>query len=172
MDKPQTPKPKRSLLQFRRKEARAGQRDPYYNPERDLAHVGPYLVKGAMHALDEDAWEPWLAEFCSQNGITYETILESGAPRLLAEALNRIITAEHPPAAMKEVGFDQLPPAIQLLFYGRLGQVLLAAIWAGVKDVNRPDSDPPVSFVELLNDVQDVFNEFFEHKKADATADS
>lgn len=152
------------MFQLRRKDARAGQRDPFYNPERDLAHLGPFLVKGAMHAMETKTWEPWLKQFCDEQGITYESIIESGAPLKLAQALNLIIKSEHPPAAMKEVGFDKLPGALQLLFYGRLGQVLLAAIWSGVKDVSRPDSDPPVSFSEMLDDVQTVFDEFFEEQ--------
>lgn len=151
----------KSLFQVRRKEARAGQRDPYYSPERDIAHVGPYMAKAAMHALEPQFWEPWLKEFLDEQGITLDTILESKAPLLLAQAMSRVIKSENPPAAMKEVGFDTLPPAIQLLFYARLGQVYLAAVWAGVKDVGRPDSDPPIAFTELLDDVQTAFDGFF-----------
>jgi hypothetical protein len=115
-----------------------------------------------MTAMDPESWEPWLQEFNAANGITYESIMECKAPLLLAQALNRIIKSEHPPAAMKEVGFDQLSPAMQMLFYARMGQVLLAAIWAGVKDVSRPDSDPPVPIEELLDDVNEAMRGFLE----------
>ena len=155
-----TPKKHRPSFQLRRKEARAGQRDPYYNPERDLAHIGPFIVKGAMQAMETEQWEPWLAQFCEEQGITYDSIIESDAPLMLAKALNLIIGSDHPPAAMKEVGFDQLPGAMQLLFYGRLGQVLLAATWSAVKDVSRPDSDPPAAITELLDDMQTILEEF------------
>lgn len=151
---------KRSMLQWRRSEPRGGSRDPYYVPERDLAHVGPAMVKGAMHAMEEPSWEPWLREFLDRHGITYQSILDSQAPLLLAQALNRVIALDHPPAAMKAVGFDQLPPEIQLLFYARLGQVFLGAVWAGVKDVSRPDSDPPASFQEILDYAATAYSGF------------
>lgn len=156
------PKPERHIFQVRRKEPRAGRRDPFYTPERDIAHVGPYLLRGAMTAMDPDSWEPWLQEFNAANGITYESIMESKAPLLLAEALNLMIKEVHPPAAMKKVGFDKLSPAMQMLFYARMGQVLLGAIWSGVKDVSRPDADPPVAIEEFLDDVQEAMRGFLE----------
>ncbi len=166
---------KRHLFQVRRKDSRAGHRDPFYTPERDLAYVGQFLVSGAVRAVDHLPFpdsphdpnsanpaleEPWLNQFITENGLTYQAIIDSEAPLLLARALNLIIKSEHPPAAMKEVGFDRLPAAMQMLFYCRLGQVLLAAVWAGIKDVSRPDSDPPVSFEELLDDVNEAFQGF------------
>lgn len=169
---------KRHLFQVRRKEPRAGRRDPYYTPERDLAHVGQFLVAGAVRAVDclpfpdsphnpddqnavkAELQEPWLTQFITENGLTYQAIIDSKAPLLLAQALNLIVKSEHPPAAMKEVGFDQLPAAMQMLFYCRLGQVFLAAVWAGIKDVSRADSDPPASFEELLDSVNEAFQGF------------
>jgi len=156
--------PKRSVFQVRKKDPRAGRRDPYYSPERDFAHVGPYLLRGAMLAMDEESWEPWLQEFNAANDITVETIMESKAPIILAQAMNLIIKSATPPAAMEEVGFDKLSPAMQMLFYSRLGQVLLAAIWAGVKDVSRPDSDPPIAIEEFLDDVNEAMAGFLETK--------
>jgi len=169
---------RKSLFQIRRKEPRAGARDPYYSPERDIAHIGPQMVAGAVRAVDclpfpdsphtpgnpeavtRGLQEPWLDKFISDNGITYADLIKCEAPRLLARALNRIISAEHPPAAMTAVGFDKLPAAIQMLFYARLGQVFLSAVWAGVKDVSRPESDPPISFEEFLQDVEEAFRGF------------
>lgn len=181
-------KAKRSLLQIRRKDPRAGRRDPFYTPERDLAYIGPDLVGGAVRAVDclpfpdsphnpddpkalkRGLEEPWLEQFITDNGITYAELVKSEAPRLLARALNRIIKLEHPPAAMAAVGFDKLPPEIQMLFYCRMGQVFLAAVWAGYKDVSRPDSDPPASFEELLGDVEEAFQGFLGQSHAtDAT---
>jgi len=170
-EEPANKKPHRHMLQIRRKEPRAGGRDPFYNPERDFAHVGPNMILGAMYALEPDTWEPWLKDFLADHDITYESIMESGAPKMLAQALNLVIKLESPPAAMEKVGFDKLPPALQMLFYARLGQVLLSAVWAGAKDVARPDSDPPVAFQEFLDDVNEAVQGFFGQKDGHA-ADS
>ena len=78
----------------------------------------------------------------------------------LAQALNKIVTATDPPTAMDETGFSSLPHPVQLAIYCKLGQVLLAAVWSGVKDVSKPDSDPPVTIEELLEDVCNVANRF------------
>lgn len=156
---------KHSILQLRRKEARAGQRDPYYSPERDLAHIGPSIVRGAMVAMEEKFWEPWFRELLEANGVTYDKILETSAPLLMAKALNRVIAVEDPVKAVDESGFSGLPPGIQMAFYVRLGQVLLSAVWAGVKDVGRPDSDPPAAFEELLEDVEKAFRGFLQEEE-------
>jgi len=175
---------KRHLFQVRRKEARAGRRDPYYTPERDMAHVGPQMVAGAVRAVDclsfpdsphGEAYlnaglkEPWLREFIEQNGLTYQAIIDSEAPLKLGKALNLIMTSEHPPAAMDVTGFSKLPAAMQMLFYARIGQVFLAGVWAGVKDVGQLDSAPPVSFEEFLDDVNDAFQKLLGQEEHDDT---
>ena len=153
-------KPKRHLFQLRRKESRAGRRDPYYTPERDLAHIGPNIVKGAMVSIEEKFWEPWLKEYLDRNGITYDTVLETKTPLLFAQALNKIIRAENPVVALEETGFTELPHPLQMLIYTRLGQVFLCAVWAAVKDVGKPDDAPPASIQELLEDAEEAFEQF------------
>jgi len=147
-------KKKKHLFQIRRKTSRGKERDPFYSPERDIAHIGPSLAYGAMVALEEEHWEPWLREFLEDNGVTYEDLVVTEAPKQFASALNQIIKLENPVVAMEKAGFDQLAPAIQMLFYARLGQVCLAAIWAGVKDVSQADDEPPATIRELLEDVE------------------
>ena len=151
---------KRSMLQVRRKEARAGGRDPFYCPERDLAYCGPSIASGAMHSLEEKWWEPWFKQFLADNDISYDDMLECEAPLKLATAFNSVINQKDPPTALAESGFSDLPPAMQVAFYTRLGQVFLAGVWTAVKDVNRPDSDPPVAFEEFMDDMNTAYKEF------------
>ncbi len=145
-------------LQWRRKEPRAGGRDPFYTIERDIAYIGSDLVRAAMYALDEQYYEDWFKEFFGTSGLT-EVELVQGAEKF-CRAFNKIITAEDPPTALAEAGFSDMPYYVQLAIYCMLGQVLLAAIWAGVKDVSKPDSDPPVTVEELLEDVCNVAKRF------------
>lgn len=145
-------------LQWRRKESRAGARDPFYTIERDLAYVGSDLVRAAMHALDEQYYEEWFKQFFVEHGLTEEDLVVGVSK--FAQAFNKVITLTDPPAAMDESGFSDLPYPVQMAFYCKLGQVLLAAIWSAVKDVAKPDSDPPVTIEELLEDVCAVAGKF------------
>lgn len=153
-------KSKKPLLQWRPRDgAKSNVRDAFYSPQRDLAYVGPEIIKRAMQALREELWEPWLAEFLHSLDITEQTLIDTEAPRKLAEAVNSIIKAKTPPAALETSGFDKLPAAVQLLFYARIGQVLLAATWSAVKDVSAPDSAPPATLQDILDAVEDALPE-------------
>jgi hypothetical protein len=111
-----------------------------------------------MHALDERYYEDWFKEFFTEAGLSEEHLVY-GAEKF-AQAFNKIVSSSDPPAAMDEAGFSSLPHPVQLAIYCKLGQVLLAAVWSGVKDVSKPDSDPPVTIEELLEDVCSIADKF------------
>lgn len=135
-------------IQYRRKVARAGGRDMLYSPERDLAHIGPGLIGQAMLALDEQWQEPWFKDFMAHYSVS-EDMLGQGA-QVFAKALNRIVALENPVIALEHVGFDKLPPPVQMALYCKIGQVLLAGVWSGVKDISLPESKPPADIEDLL----------------------
>jgi len=149
--------PKRKLFQLRRKESRAGGRDPWYAPERDLAHIGASLPRAAMAAMEEEWWEPWFKQYMTDQRLCYDDL--PAAARCFGRAMTQIIHAKDPVVALEESGFTKLPPAIQMIFYTRLGQCFLAAIWSGVKDIRRPESDPPAEISELLEDIEAKFGD-------------
>lgn len=111
-----------------------------------------------MKSLNEDCWEPWLKEYLAQVGITVDTLIETEAPLKLAHTLNKIITHSLQ-EALKASGFEEIPAAIQLLIYARIGQLLLAALWSGIKDVHAPDSDPPATIASLLSEIETQLSE-------------
>jgi hypothetical protein len=155
-------------IQLRRKAPRQGVRDPYYSPERDIAYIGMPLVRAAMAALDEQWMEPWFKEFMAQYNLT-EDDLGQAAPRF-ARALEQIIEAENPVVALENVGFHALDPPVQTAFYTKIGQVFLAAIWTGVKDVNSPDSPNPLEVDEIVHSAEQILDHFhqlrLEHQNA------
>jgi hypothetical protein len=148
---PEKQKKKHNLLQWRPKEpTKINTRTAFYSPARDLAYVGPEVVKRAMQALRTESWEPWLKAFLDAHGISEDTLIETEAPRKLALAMNQIIRAETPPKALEDSGFAALSAEIQLLFYARIGQVFLAALWSAVKDTHAPDDTPPPTIEDIL----------------------
>ena len=155
-------KPRKALLQWRPKEPeKINTRTAFYNPARDLAYVGPMVVKRAMQALNEECWEPWLKEFLDSQGITVDTICDSQAPTKMALVVNQVNKAEDLGGALVTSGFAALPAAIQLLFYARIGQVCLAAIWSAIKDTHAPDSAPPPALEDIMAATETALPEQF-----------
>jgi len=135
----------------------------FYSVQRDIAYIGPPMIKALGYAIEEKFWEPWFRNYMRRNGLTYEDLIEPA--RKFLQAALRIIHATDPPAALAESGFDAVDPVIQLVFYGKLGQVFLAGVWSGVKDVSRPDSDPPVTFDEMFRDIDEQFTELLRRRR-------
>jgi len=123
-----------------------------YNPQRDLAYVGRGMLKQACVALDEEWWEPWFTDYMEYYGLTYDDL--GPAAIQLAEALNQVIGAKDPGVALEESGFSDLPAPLQCAFYIRMGQVLLAGIWSGIKDVSAPDDAPPADLKDILDEAE------------------
>jgi hypothetical protein len=145
-------------INWRRKEARAGARDPMYSPERDIAHIGPGLIRQAMLALDEQWYEPWFQEFATQYGVTEEDLGEAAV--LFAKACNEMIQLKNPVVALEANGFAELPPPLQMAIYTKIGQVFLTGVWAGCKDLATPTSAPPADIEELLEVADTVMRHF------------
>jgi len=146
------------VIQRRPLNSRAETRDAYYAPERDVAYLGPGLLRHAMLALEEQWWEPWFRQYAEEHGVTAEDLISAAKP--FAEGVNKIIRAKDPVVALTESGFTELDPAVQAAFYIKIGQVFLAAVFVGVKDVSRPESDPPADIQDMLNDADEVLRHF------------
>jgi len=163
-------KKKRSTFAIRRKEPRAGKRDPYYCPERDLAHIGPGFMQEVGRSF-QDGWiEPWFQEFIDKFNLTEDQMADAAGK--LARAFNKVISHSDPIQALTEEGFTELSPAMQVAFYCRMGQVALGGIWAGIKDVNQPDDHPPVEIRELLLQVKQKTEQIAETLNADTKPES
>ena len=134
-------------LQYRRKTPRAGTRDPYYTPERDLAYIGPELVYQAIASLEPDA-DSIFRKFISEHEIA-ETDVES-AVRLFAKMCAEVISEKDPDTAAKQVRFDEVDLDLRIVILSALGAIALGAIWSGVKDVNTPDAEPPAAIEDLV----------------------
>ena len=129
----------------------------YYSPSRDIGQIGPDLMRASMHALDEQFWEPWFVEYMAAQGITYEDL--TAAAKLLGDAFNMIIREANPVVAMDASGFARVSPAIQTAFYTKIGQVFMAAVWAGVKDLAVSDDAPPATFNDMMTQIDGGFSD-------------
>jgi putative SOS response-associated peptidase YedK len=133
-------------------------RTAFYSPARDLAYIGPKIVERAMVTLNEENWEPWLKEHLTENGVSVDTICDTEAPIKLARTLNKIIRLPLQ-EALKASEFEELPAAIQLLFYARMGQIFLAALWSAVKDTHAPDDAPPSTLASIMADAEEQLSD-------------
>lgn len=142
----------------------------FYSPQRDIAYIGPDLIRASLAALDEQWQEPWFKEYWAQQGLTEEQLGE--AAKLLGAACNRMMDDANPVLALEAVGFDKQPGAVQMAIYTKMGQVLLAAIWAGVKDVGTAGSDPPERVQAILATAQLVLEHFAGRREQHATEET
>jgi hypothetical protein len=129
-----------------------------YNPERDFALVGVDLIRAAMSALEAQFHEPWFKQFMNTYSLTEADFAQAARP--FAQAVSRVVDAPNPTEALQDSGFSDLPAPVQMAIYCKLGQVLLAAVWSGVKDVSKPESDPPLSVLEFIDDVEEMVAKF------------
>jgi len=144
-------------LQLRPMDPNFNARQSFYNPMRDVAVIGARMIHAAMVQLDsEEHWDIWFKPYFDAHGWTYEDMVSAAAK--FAEALNMVVQMKNPDEAMQESGFSELPPTMQVPFYVEIGRVMLAAIWAGIKDQRAPDSAPPLVFKELLEDIERQLN--------------
>ena len=124
----------------------------FYNPGRDLANCGVLLAKQAMQCLDQRLEKDAdLKKYMQQHNIKEEDINE--AVRKLAESYNLIINKQ-PYPALKEAGFLEVPFPIRMLLFAMMGEQLFVATFSAVKDVSRPESEPPLEAREFLELVQ------------------
>jgi len=150
------------VIQWRPKAGETPSRQ-FYSVARDIGHIGPDLLTAFGHALEETWWEPWFRDYMEEKGLTYEDLVDP-ARKFLAACL-QIIKVANPTEALAASGFDKVDPTIQAAFYTKLGQVFLAAVWAGVKDLARPDSDPPVTFDEMMRDIDARYEELLVQRR-------
>jgi hypothetical protein len=141
------------MLHYRPRESQRDLGGAFYSPRRDLAHIGVDLMRASVFAHEEQFQEAWYKAFLEQHGLTKESI-EEGL-KLLAGMAKRIVDDTNPAVAAEATGFSELPPAVQLAVYGKLGQVFLAAVWKGVKDVKMANSGTPLEVFDLVRAVED-----------------
>ncbi len=137
------------MFQIRKVVPRAGVRDPYYSPERDVATCGPFVIATALHLLPELIASDEI--FATLSLHTTEEKTEDAAYKL-GKALTQIIDSEVTDA-FKEAGFLDADPYARGLIYAAIGKSFLASVWSGVKDVHKPGDTPPMSILDLVEEL-------------------
>jgi hypothetical protein len=126
----------------------------FYSPQRDVAWIGPQLCRRGFVALDPRFYEPWFAAFCAQAEVGPEDFEKAALP--FAKALNEIIGVADPNDAFRKHGFFELPPAVQLAVFAKIGQVFIGCLYSGVKDVSRPQDKPPTDIAAMVEEAAAV----------------
>jgi len=102
---------------------------PFYNPERDLAHVGPLLIREAIAQLEPSAREPWFNDFLVKNNIS-DGQLAIAAERIAKALSNMTVDVRE---ALGTAGFFDLPIPVQMAVYTKIGQIFLAATHTSIR---------------------------------------
>jgi hypothetical protein len=122
-----------------------GSKGPMYHPERDIAYIGPTLMRTAMGQLLLEKMPESRRMFAEQNGVTQEHI--NAAVSAFAEAQSDFVSVtesvQSPYEALQRRGFFEHPPVALLLLYAAVGEVLGGAWFQTVRDVTYLNEDSP-----------------------------
>lgn len=131
-----------------------GSSGPMYNPERDLAHITPTVMKAAISQLDRGNRLPHVQAIIDQHGITEEQLGEAAAK--FAESQNLYVYTKGiavPQDAFLVTGFDVLPTVLQDLIFAAIGRVLTGAWFFAVRRVTIVGEEMPAAeaLAEMLS---------------------
>lgn len=145
------------MLQFRPQPGYAKSNDPYYNPQRDIAYLGPELIYRAVGAaLDAADKEEWYKQLLNHYGLSKQALEQIG-PTVV-----NLISHLHLDFndALKSSGFDSLPIAAKVAFYVKMGQLLLASIHHGIRQVTDIHDPSPKSIQRLAKKIDETMKKY------------
>jgi hypothetical protein len=129
--------------------------DTFYSPQRDLANLGPHLVRMAAFSLDSiRKHDPELQAWLDAQGVTEDQLC--AAAQQLARALLLLQQQKHHHQALADIGFDAAPFAVRMALFAKMGQCLLAAIWSSVKDQTTRRQAVPTTLADVVHFTEDV----------------
>ena len=145
------------MLQFRPQPGHARSNDPLYNPQRDVAYLGPRLIAMAIeYAFKSAETEEWFKQFLNHYGLSRQ-VLEPLGPAVL-----NLISSIHQDfgQALKTSGFSSLPVAAQVAFYTKMGQLLLASIHHGLRQITDINETHPKSVKKLAAKIDEIMQKY------------
>jgi hypothetical protein len=122
-----------------------------YSPQRDLAHIGPALLKAAVSQVTTVPRDPLLQAEMDELGITEAALGE--AVTKFADAYQHYLnpTVKHPNHAFEHTGFDKLPVGIRNFLYSAMGRVSIGAWFWCIRDATLiGDTMPPAEELAQL----------------------
>lgn len=124
-----------------------GSNGPPYNPSRDIAYLGPTLMRVAFEGLVLEKLPQDFQEFAAANGITQEQLNEAVGCFAEAQADYVSVTdpVQTPAEALERHGFTGFCEPVQLVMYSMLGQALAGAWFHAVRDVTLYNEDSPAN---------------------------
>jgi len=119
--------------------------DRWYAPDRDLAYVGPELIRRAFLQVSLDKLRHDASYTEMLKGVPEDELLGylGDAAKALANGVNVCHRGSPDGPAAAFVEFAALPSPAPQIFLMRLGEMLLGAIFTALQDVTPVDSSPP-----------------------------
>lgn len=128
-----------------------GSSGPPYEPQRDIAYIGPTLIKTALDFLFVDKLQqnPEMAAYLDRHNISQEQL--NDAVVAIAEAQKDFVSVveadkvKTPHEALTKVHFFDYPLPVRLLVFACVGECLFGAYFQAVRDVTYMNEDSPAS---------------------------
>jgi hypothetical protein len=123
-----------------------------YNPARDIAYCWPHIMKSAMDRLSEETALPWFVSLIDKYEVPDKNIEDAAKAMALYMALcNK--PDEGPSNAlfiMDRSGLTKCDGTAKMLLYAALGETMMVAFHAALRDVLMEDEPSPLNDAKLV----------------------
>lgn len=117
---------------------------PHYHPERDFAYITPTLMRQAIENMSIPP-HPELAAWKAANGVSEAEIIL--AATALADAQHDFVNAADPVSSLHQAlqrrKYFDLPLPVRLLMQAMVGEVMIGAWFAAVREVTQVGEESP-----------------------------
>lgn len=107
-----------------------------YAPQRDIANLYLPMLREVFRGLDRENWESPLREWLEETGVTEEQMGQ--VVQVITEAHRLFVRDQEvssPLEALRKAGIDDLPPAVRVAFFERLGLTVFGGFFVALRDV-------------------------------------
>ena len=117
---------------------------PAYSPHRDLAYIGPHILRQAALMLDSDNYTADLAADLQAAGVTEEDFGRVGAT--VGKTLKMFMMTpviKNPEEALELCGFSGVKGLANRIYFAAFGELLFSAMLRGIRETGRYNEDAP-----------------------------
>ena len=139
-----------------------------YNPSRDIAYCWPNIMKSAMDRLSEGSALPWSVSLIDKYEVTDKNIEDTAKAMALYMALcNK--PEEGPSGAlplMDRSGLTKCDDTSKMLLYAALGETMMVAFHASIRDVLMEDEASPLNDAKLVEVINTSMTQILEERSS------
>jgi hypothetical protein len=139
-----------------------------YNPSRDIAYCWPNIMKSAMDRLSEGAALPWFISLIDKYQVPDKNIEDAAKAMALYMALcsKPEEGLSNALAIMDRSGLTKCDDTAKMLLYAALGETMMVAFHASLRDVLMEDEPSPLNDAKLVEVINTSMTKILEERSS------